>query len=291
MRNRVLNNGRLTCSHSEAFRLVPFILRPPHLSMRLLAASLATIILLVGCQSGPDSSHPSASAIVDSAIAVHGGEVLDRAVVSFDFRGDQYRLRQNEGQFHYRRVYTDSLDRTVTEGFSNEGVYRVVEGDTVELSESERGSVNTTVNSVSYFALLPHPLDDPAANPTYSGRDTLNGVPYHRIRLTFQQKGGGQDWQDIFMYWFRTDTYAMDYLSYAFGLAPSDTDTGTRFREAYNVRRVNGVRVADYRNYTLDTLSYNRMERYPAFWAQDSLELVSRVAIDSVQVKPLGPDA
>jgi hypothetical protein len=83
----------------------------------------------------------------------------------------------------------------------------------------------------------------------------------------------------------------MDYLSYAFGLAPGGTDTGTRFREAYNVRRINGVRVADYMTYTSDTLSYDRMAQYPVLWAQDALELVSRVEIDSVEVQPLSPDA
>lgn len=261
--------------------------------MRLLVPAVTMLLLLFGCQSADEAptQRPSAEAVIDSAVAVHGGEVLDRAVVSFNFRGDRYRIRQNEGRFHYRRTYTDSLDRTVRDGLTNEGVYRVVEGDTVSLTEEERSSLHTTVNSVSYFALLPYPLKEPAVQPEYSGRDTLDGTPYHRIRVTFQQEGGGQDWEDIFMYWFRTDTYAMDYLSYAFGLGPGETDTGTRFREAYNVRRINGVRVADYMNYTSDTLSYDRMAQYPDLWAQDALELVSRIEIDSVTVQPLSPDA
>jgi hypothetical protein len=262
--------------------------------MRLLVASLTSLlVLVVGCQSSQDGTNrsPSAEAVIDSAVAAHGGEVLDRAVVSFTFRGDRYRIRQDEGEFHYRRTYTDSLDRTVRDGLTNEGMYRVVEGDTVSLTDEERSSLHTTVNSVSYFALLPEPLEEPAVQPDYSGRDTIDGTPYHRIRVTFQQEGGGEDWEDIFMYWFRTDTYAMDYLSYAFGLAPDETDTGTRFREAYNVRRINGVRVADYMNYTSDTLSYNQMAQYPTLWAQDALELVSRVEIDSVEVQPLPPDA
>ena len=259
----------------------------------LLAATTAAFLLLSACQPSGDegADPPSAPAVVDSAIAAHGGDVLDRAVVSFYFRGDQYRLRHDEGRFHYRRTYTDSLERTVTEGLTNDGVYRVVEGDTVSLSDEERGTVKTTVNSVSYFALLPYPLQDPAVQPDYRGRDTLDGVPYHRIQVTFQQEDGGQDWQDVFTYWFHTDTYAMDYLSYAFGLAPGDTDTGTRFREAYNVRRINGVRVADYMNYTSDTLATDRMHLYPSLWATDALDLVSRVEIDSVQVRPLSPDA
>lgn len=260
--------------------------------MRTFSAALtAGLLLLAACQpsSPPPSDSPSARAIIDSAIATHGGSVLDRAVVSFTFRGDEYRIRQNEGRFHYRRTYTDSLGRMVTDGLTNDGVYRVADGDTVSLSDDEKNSVETTVNSVAYFTLLPHPLDDPAVQPEYGGRDTLDGVPYHRVRVTFQQSGGGQDWQDVFLYWFRTDTYAMDYFSYAFGLAPGDSDTGTRFRAAYNVRRINGVRVADYRNYTSDTLATDRMERYPSLRRREALELVSRIEIDSVQVRLLSP--
>ena len=255
--------------------------------MRSILAALVAAFLLLSCSSSSPDAPPSAHAVVDSAIAAHGGPTLNHARISFDFRGDQYRLLKDGGRFHYRRTYTDSLEQTVVDGLTNEGAYRTVNGDTVSLSEEERSSLTTTVNSVAYFAILPQPLGDAAVQPTYSGRDTIDGVPYHRIRVTFQQQGGGEDWQDIFMYWFRTDTYAMDYLSYAFGLAPTDTDTGTRFREAYNVRRVNGVRVADYRNYTSDTLRYDRMHRYPALWSQEALELVSRIEIDSVQIQPL----
>lgn len=264
-------------------------MRSPRL---ILVPLLVAFLLTSACQPANNAdAPPSAGAVVDSALAAHGGDTLDRAVVTFTFRGDQYRIRQNDGRFHYRRAYTDSLDRTVEEGFTNDGVYRVVNGDTVSLSENEMSSVRSTVNSVSYFALLPHSLGDPAVQPHYSGRDTLDGEPYHRIRVTFQQQGGGQDWHDVFMYWFRTDTYAMDYLSYAFGLAPGDTDTGTRFREAYNVRRINGVRVADYMNYTSDTLATDRMHLYSDLWRRDALELVSRVEIDSVEIRPLPPDA
>ena len=62
---------------------------------------------------------------------------------------------------------------------------------------------------------------------------------------------------------------------------------GTRFREAYNVRRVNGVRMADYHNYTVDTLSADQMEEYPDLWARDAVRLVSEIKLDSVQVRLL----
>ncbi|WP_263787410.1 DUF6503 family protein [Salinibacter grassmerensis] len=247
--------------------------------------SAAVLVILLGACSAPESP-PSAEAVIDSARAAHGASVLDQALVTFNFRGDAYRVRQDGGSFHYRRAYTDSLGRSVVEGLTNNGHYRVVEGDTVSLSPSERGAVETTVNSVAYFALLPEPLGDPAVQPTYSGRDTIDGVPYHRVDVTFQQEGGGSDWQDVFVYWFRTDTHAMDYLAYAFGQGPGE-EAGTRFREAHNVRRRTGVRVADYHNYTADTLTADQMARYPALLESDALELVSEIEIDSVQVRPL----
>ncbi len=253
--------------------------------MRILVSLCAAVLLLVGgCQS-PEQT-PSAAAIIDSARAAHGASVLDRALVTFDFQGDTYRIRQNEGQFHYRRTYTDSLGRSVTEGMTNEGLYRVVEGDTVSLSASEQNTIETTVNSVTYFALLPEPLGDSAVQPVYSGRDTIDGVPYHRVKVTFRREGGGKDWQDVFMYWFRTDSYAMDYLAYAYGQGPNE-EPGTRFRDAYNVRQINGVRMADYYNYTVDTLFADQLAQYPDLWAQDAARLVSRIELDSVQVQPL----
>lgn len=256
---------------------------------RLFAFLVIALVGLGGCESTVDQAsneRPSAEAIVDSAIAAHGGSVLDQALVTFDFRGDRFRIRRNEGQFHYRRTATDSLGRSIEEGLTNDSLYRRVDGESVSLSDDERVALDTRVNSVVYFALLPYPLGDPAAQPHYSGRDTIDGSPYHRIRVTFRQDDGDQDWQDVFMYWFHTDSYDMDFLAYAFGLGPEE-EAGTRFREAYNVRRINGVRVADYYNYTSDTLATDRLEQYPLLWTEDALDLVSQVELDSVEVRPL----
>lgn len=250
-----------------------------------ISLAAAVLVLLLGACHSPESS-PSATAVIDSARAAHGSSVLKRAVVTFDFRGDAYRIHQDGGQFHYRRAYTDSLGRFVTEGITNDGLYRVVEGDTVSLSPSERDAVETTVNSVTYFTLLPEPLGDSAVQPTNSGRDTIEGVPYHRVRVTFRQDGGGSDWQDVYMYWFHADTYMMDYFAYAYGQGP-DEEPGTRFRKAYNIRRLHGVRVADYYNYTADTLTAEQLAQYPDLLENGALELVSKIEIDSVQVRPL----
>lgn len=252
------------------------------------------IIALIGlsacseppAESEPDTAASRADSIVQAAIAQHGGDVLDHAVVRFDFRGIDFRVERDGGQYRYQRTYTDSLDRTVREVLSNDSLYRTVDSERVSLTDDERTGVLEDVNSVPYFALLPYNLQDDAVQPEYSGVDTLDGTPYHRIRVTFQQTGGGQDWQDVFMYWFAQDDLSMDYLAYAYGFGP-DEAYGTRFRSAYDVRRVEGVRFADYMNYTTPGDSLRDLTRYPDYLAGDSLELVSRIETDSVRVQPL----
>lgn len=256
------------------------------------AAVFVALLLITGaCGSDPDGSPDdtslNAEAIVDSAVAAHGGDVMNRAVMTFDFRETAFRLRHDGGRFRYTRTYTDSLGRTVQEVLSNDSLYRAVDGSRVDVSEDEARQIETAVNSVAYFALLPEPLGDPAVRPALLGRDTIDGSPYHVIEVTFRQEGGGRDWEDRFVYWFRTDTYAMDYLAYAYGLGASGEEPGHRFREAYNVRRVEGVRVADYRNYTDTTLTPSTLERYPSRLGAEPLELVSTVELDSVRVMPL----
>ena len=263
------------------------------LTALLLAAALA--FFMAACGSGaesPDSSAASgdsltSEAIIDAAVEAHGGPVIDTSIVAFTFRGDRYQLLHDSGRFRYERMATDSLGRRVREVLSNDSLYRSIDGTRVELTDAERASVNTTVNSVSYFALLPHALTDPAVQSRRLGIDTVRGTPYHTVEVTFRQEGGGPDWEDRFVYWFDMDTYAMDFLAYAYGLGDSDDDPGHRFRETYNVRDIGGVRVADYVNYTDSTLTASTLEDYVDHLDASTLEEVSRIQLDSVEVRPL----
>lgn len=265
--------------------------------MRTLTAlllALAVAFFMAACGSNAESPGSAAldspltgEAIIDAAVEAHGGPVIDTSIVAFTFRGDRYHLLHDRGRFRYERVATDSAGRRVREVLSNDSLYRSIDGTRVELTDAERASVNTTVNSVSYFALLPHALTDPAVQSRRLGIDTVRGTPYHTVEVTFRQEGGGPDWEDRFVYWFDTDTYAMDFLAYAYGLGDSDDDPGHRFREAYNVRKVRGVRVADYVNYTDSTLTASTLEDYVDHLDASTLEEVSRIELDSVEVRPL----
>lgn len=72
----------------------------------------------------------------------------------------------------------------------------------------------------------------------YVGEVTIKGEPYHKIMVTFQQVGGGKDHDNKFYYWFHKENHTLDYLAYS--------KFGNRFRAAYNIRIVNGIRFADY---------------------------------------------
>lgn len=236
----------------------------------------------------PEESAEGASALIDQAIAAHGGDVLQNAVMKFDFRGDHYTVRRDGGQFRYERAYTDSTGARVEEVLSNDSLYRRVDGERVALSEEERLGMETTVNSVVYFALLPFPLGDPAVQARMLGSDTLEGQVYDAVEVTFREEGGGRDYQDRFVYWFHPDTHVMDYLAYYY-----HTDgSGSRFRKAVNPRTVEGVRVADYINFTADSTADTlgmAVEQYPALLREDALRTFSRIETENVTVRPLSP--
>ena len=266
--------------------------------VRLGAAAL--VLLLPACtdapapQQGTERPSPAvrrARVILDSARAAAGAAALDSALVTFRFRGERFRLRRpgrDGDSFSYARSFHDSLGQRVRDELTSDTLRRRVEGrPAARLDSATHRQAETALNSVAYFALLPFPLGDPAVQPRYAGADTVRGTPYHRVAVTFRQQGGGRDWQDRFLYWFDRRDYSMDYLAYAYGLGTGE-DYGTRFREAFNLRRIGGVRFADYRNYTTrDSLPPGALQRYGRLFDAGSLRLVSTITLDSLRIEPL----
>ena len=60
-------------------------------------------------------------------------------------------------------------------------------------------SYSASVNSVHYFAVLPYGLDGKAVNKTYVNKVDIKGKSYHKIKVTFNEEGGGEDFEDVFM--------------------------------------------------------------------------------------------
>ncbi len=235
---------------------------------------LLFLLLLSACQSRPDARR-----IIAQAIEAHGGERYQHVRVEADFRQFHLRLEQQGGRFRYERRHRDSTGAVLVEILSNDGVTRSVNGQPQPLDSAQRSKWSNAVNAVAYFLLLPHKLADPAVIPAYLGETTVEGRLYDKIRVTFSQEGGGQDFEDTFFYWFNRQTHTMDYLAYREG--------GPRFRKAINPRTVGGIRFQDYLNYAGDEADTTSVGDYDRKFERGELKLLSRIEQKNVRVTAL----
>ena len=138
--------------------------------------------------------------IVDAAIAAHGGEHYAESAIDFDFRGTHYFLFKSPIAFEYRREFTDSTGQVV-DVLNNAGFTRKVNGVLIDtLAEERIGAFSRSVNSVAYFAFLPYGLNDAAAIKTFLGQTKIKGKDYHQVKVTFKAEGGGEHFEDEFLY-------------------------------------------------------------------------------------------
>lgn len=218
--------------------------------------------------------------IVEGSINHHGGALYDDVALSFFFRDRIYTADRRSGIFEYKSIYTDTTG-TFERKLDNAGYTEKRNGQILSLSAKDSTSHASSVNSVLYFALLPGVLNDPAARLKLLGADTLGSKLYHRVELRFTQDDGGVDFDDIYLLWFDERDYSLDYLAYSFHADGG----GTRFRKAYNSRRVNGLVFQDYENYRgpadPDSLRYVN-----TLYKAGRLELLSLIELNRLKVLP-----
>lgn len=224
----------------------------------------------------------TAQEIVDKAIEVAGGQYIVNAEIEFDFRNRHYKSIRNGGEFQYERIFKDSLD-IVRDVLNNDGFERYINDTVATLTpDSMKVKYANSVNSVLYFALLPYGLNDPATIKKRLDGVTIDGKEYHKVQISFQQEGGGKDYEDVFVYWIEREKFTVDYFGYTY-----ITDGGgARFRKAYNHRMVNNIRFSDYVNYKPKE---NRLdvESFDIALLNDELKELSRIELDNISVKLL----
>ncbi|MFD2245809.1 DUF6503 family protein [Pontibacter ruber] len=241
------------------------------------AVSMALLLFASGCE----PEQPDAQQIIDQAIAAHGGEKYNKGVITFRLRDRQYRVLRDGGAYVYSRTFQDSTGQRVHDVLRNSGFSRTINDAAAEVTDEKKQAYSNSINSVVYFALLPYALNDAAVRKQYLGEATVKGQPYHKIKVTFAQEGGGQDYQDEYVYWFHQQNHTMDYLAYSF----KEDGGGTRFREAVNPRTVGGIRFQDYINYT--TKEQAPLERYDELFEAGKLEKISDINLEEIQVSKL----
>ncbi|MAZ28322.1 MAG: deoxyribose-phosphate aldolase [Cytophagaceae bacterium] len=236
---------------------------------------LGLTLIFISCNQGQ-----TADEIIDKAIEAAGGNELGKAGVSFKFRDLYYKAQRDHGKYTLERC-TDEACEKVHDILTNDGFKRLEEGEAVSLPDSLVDKYSNSVNSVHYFAALPYGLNSAAVHKELVGMDNVKGKSYYKIKVTFDENGGGEDFQDEYMYWINKETYTVDYLAYNYQV----NEGGTRFREAYNVRVVDGIRFVDYNNYK-PAETFPPLESLDSLFENNKLELLSKIELEDVEVTP-----
>jgi hypothetical protein len=141
-----------------------------------------------------------------------------------------------------------------------------------------------SINAVHYFSILPYGLNDKAVNKSYLGEVEIKAKPYYKIKITFEEDGGGEGHEDIFVYWIHKDTYQVDSFGYSYDEGPHDR--GIRFREAYNRRVVNGLSFTDYNNFNPED-SLASVYSLDSLFVANKLKLLSKIELEDIKVNLL----
>lgn len=264
--------------------------------LRLLVSALTIACLFTACQPADNSAieevetklapasapapppkelDPAALSILDRALEAHGSQRLREVNYSFIFRGKRFEFIIENGKEVYRSFY-EKEGTTYYDRIESGTFHRLIDDVPQTLNEKESYSGFETLNSVIYFATLPHKLRDPAVNLYTAGTATIKGKAYDVLRVNFDEEGGGVDHDDNFLYWINQETGRIDYLAYDY----KTNKGGVRFRSAFNPRVVAGVLFQDYVNYKAPIGT--ALIDLPAHYEQDKLEELSIIATEEV---------
>lgn len=246
-----------------------------HRSIRCTLVALFSSFALFCCN--PNSPQR----IVDKAIAAHGGERFEKVRIEFDFRQRHYTSTRDNGKFTYTREFTDSTGQ-VRDILTNDNFRREINGNLATITQERAEAFSNSVNSVIYFALLPYGLNDPAVRKSFVGESTIKGNSYHLIRITFDEEGGGKDFEDVFLFWINPEDFRVDYFAYSY----KSDGGGIRFREAINSRFVEEILFQDYNNFMpqSDTVTLNQMQE---LFEANALEKLSVIQLENIKVENL----
>lgn len=244
--------------------------------INIFAAYLLVALSALGCaKNNPDD-------IIRNTIDRYGGEKFKNSIIEFDFRGNHFVIYRKSGKYEYTKIGKDSTGKIIEEKLTASGYTRKINGEPIDLSEKKKNALANSLNSVIYFALLPYPLADKAVLAKIDGTAEIKGRKYYRLRVNFKQEGGGDDYQDKYLYWIDTEDYSMDYFAYSFEV----NGGGSRFREVTNERKINGIILTDHINYKIGK-EISDLTEYESEFNNGKLIKVSEIRLENPSVRLL----
>lgn len=224
--------------------------------------------------------NPDPNKIVNDAVLNSGWNNFKNNDIEFDFRGTHYKILHQNSRFIYEKIYVDTTQGIIREGMTNDSTYKELNGLSILLDEPHEKKIRNSINQIVYFNLLPYKLNDAAVNKSFVGEANLSGKEYFKIKVTFNESGGGKDYKDWFIYWFEKETKSMDYFAYYYHV----NGASSRFRTLKKKHVVNGFTFYDWENFTSDEIGEN-IEDYDKLYSDGKLKKVSDIELKNIEVK------
>lgn len=219
--------------------------------------------------------------IVDQAIAAHGGQLFEGRTLSFDFRDKNYLVQRKADGYTYIRSFEDDSLGQVKDVLINSTTLERYANDTLlDISDEWKKKYANSVNSVLYFCQLPYGLNDEAVIKEYLGQKVINNKLYEKIKVTFRQENGGEDFEDVFVYWFNAETFTLDFLAYSY----LTDGGGKRFRQAINRRTIKGMIFQDYVNFEPANPN-TKVEDLDKAFNEASLIELSQITNENIEIR------
>ncbi len=232
-------------------------------------------LFLSACQT-PDTE--TAEELIQNATTAYGFDA-NTYHINFDFRAYHYDLVVDGTYFSYSRTTEKEGIRILDRMSSNEKLKRFENDSLIVIKDSIQQVYTNSLNSVMYFFQLPKPLQDQAVNPLLTGAVEIEGNHYWTLKITFDEQGGGVDFQDEFRYWINKENYQIDYLAYNYY-----TDGGgTRFRKVKNKRKIKGFLFQDYINYK-PANKFEHLDSLPILFQNGELKELSVIENKNIEV-------
>ena len=240
-------------------------------------ASLCLLFMVVfSCNK---NKQVDANLILNKSIEVSGEKLIDSSEITFDFRNRKYKAIRQNGKFLLGRTTVKGTD-SIYDLLDNNGFERFINEERISVPDSMVPRYSASVNSVHYFSVLPYGLNNKAVNKKVLGVFKVKDKTYHKIQVTFNEDGGGEDFEDEFIYWVNTETYKVDYLGYSYN---ESDGLGFRFREAFNERYIEGIRFVDYNNYK-PKLYPIKLADLDVLFEMGELKLLSIIELENITV-------
>ena len=239
---------------------------------------LSIVIFGFACTSPPPKVYDP-QVLVDQAISAHGANLSGKKV-SFEYRDKTYTLKRGvKREATYIRSWHDDSLGFVQDILINSKYYtRFHNGDSVALDAEWTKKYSASLNAEFYFFQTPYVLNDRAVIKKYVGEFEIKNEPYLAVQITFSEDGGGEEFEDVHLYWIHKEFSTIDFFAYAY----LTNGGGIRFREAINRRKASGFLVQDYINYKVEIGT--PLNTLPELFNQGKLEELSRIENTNVKV-------